>query len=473
MNSPIGSVLANQRCMMKTRLEVICFLLAAVLLPGQTMAFKYEYIAREESSWTEKYDGDFDPESSRDDAVVRINKRDCEEDVWFKYQVSGLDPASERDKKLFLHFGTDCKNVDSESKCVRWAWPDDDNFEKKYSISDVFEWMGVEKDCDGASGSIQAWASLQEDASSTESATWAETKAITIEWDFTPPDPPTNLRATPGTEKVTLKWSMDIDENTVDESEDDTEDTADTDAETSGSTSGTEELRVLYWSGGPRRGGYVADSGVDSDAGVGLDAGLGPDLSDDVDAGPSCPDNGFQKGEAYFPEQYDEKTVSVPSSEKYTVDGLVNDKPYQFGLVAADSFKNFSVISETVCSTPCDTASFLDFYASAGGKVGEFCFVATAVYGSYDHPIVKILRKFRDEFILEVPGGKVLVDAYYAAGPKLASWVTGNELLKNITRGTLALVAVATLPFSSLGPLGTLLFGLVCGVLVVRRRRSR
>jgi hypothetical protein len=469
MNSPIGSVLANQTCMMKTRLASICFLLAAALLPGQTMAFKYVHYSRETSSWAEKYDSAFDPESS--EAEVLINKRDCQENVWFKFQVSGLDPASERATKLFFHFsmdGSDCKNVDNDSSCARVESEDNKNFTTPYTVEEMFGWNGEERDCNRTSGSIHAWASLQNDESSTANATWAEpSSGITIKWDFTPPAPPGDLKATPGSKKVNLEWSMDIDEDVDDESEDDTDDTDDEDDESSGSTSDIDELRVLYWSGGASRVVDVADSGVDPDAGVGLD------LSDDFDAGPACPDNGFQAGQAYLPEQYEETIASQPTKESFTVKGLENGKPYQFGLVAADSFKNFSVISEYECTTPSETANFLDFYAAAGGKTGDFCFVATAVYGSYDHPIVKILRKFRDEFILEIPGGKVLVDAYYAAGPKLASWVAGNELLKNITRGTLALVAVATLPFSSLGPLGTLLFGLVCGVLIVRRRRSR
>ena len=28
------------------------------------------------------------------------------------------------------------------------------------------------------------------------------------------------------------------------------------------------------------------------------------------------------------------------------------------------------------------------------------CFIATACFGSYDHPFVKVLRQFRDEFLL-------------------------------------------------------------------------
>jgi hypothetical protein len=45
------------------------------------------------------------------------------------------------------------------------------------------------------------------------------------------------------------------------------------------------------------------------------------------------------------------------------------------------------------------------------------CFIATAVYGSYDAPQVKILRTFRDEFLAQSKAGKLLIRAYYMIGP--------------------------------------------------------
>lgn len=53
------------------------------------------------------------------------------------------------------------------------------------------------------------------------------------------------------------------------------------------------------------------------------------------------------------------------------------------------------------------------------------CFVATAVYGSYDCPQVMALRRLRDERLLPDPLGRAAVSLYYAVGPYLAM-VVGN-----------------------------------------------
>jgi prepilin-type N-terminal cleavage/methylation domain-containing protein len=54
------------------------------------------------------------------------------------------------------------------------------------------------------------------------------------------------------------------------------------------------------------------------------------------------------------------------------------------------------------------------------------CFVATAAFGRDDHPMVLILREFRDRCLLTWDGGKALVRAYYSAGPALASLIEGR-----------------------------------------------
>ncbi|MCX5833750.1 MAG: type II secretion system protein [Deltaproteobacteria bacterium] len=54
------------------------------------------------------------------------------------------------------------------------------------------------------------------------------------------------------------------------------------------------------------------------------------------------------------------------------------------------------------------------------------CFVATAAYGRADHPMVLLLREFRDRYLLTWDGGKALVRAYYSVGPVLASLIQGR-----------------------------------------------
>lgn len=54
---------------------------------------------------------------------------------------------------------------------------------------------------------------------------------------------------------------------------------------------------------------------------------------------------------------------------------------------------------------------------SSGG-----CYVATAVYGSYDCPEVWTLRRFRDNKLAESWYGRAFIRTYYAASPLLVKW---------------------------------------------------
>lgn len=55
------------------------------------------------------------------------------------------------------------------------------------------------------------------------------------------------------------------------------------------------------------------------------------------------------------------------------------------------------------------------------------CFVATAAFGQPDHPIVLILKEFRDRRLSTWLGGQVIVKTYYACGPYLADLIRGNH----------------------------------------------
>ena len=50
------------------------------------------------------------------------------------------------------------------------------------------------------------------------------------------------------------------------------------------------------------------------------------------------------------------------------------------------------------------------------------CYVATAVYGSYDCPEVWTLRRFRDDTLAETWYGRVFIRVYYAISPTLVKW---------------------------------------------------
>lgn len=52
-------------------------------------------------------------------------------------------------------------------------------------------------------------------------------------------------------------------------------------------------------------------------------------------------------------------------------------------------------------------------------KVGG-CYIATACYGSYEHPDVLVLRRFRDERLMPSLLGRIFVRFYYRVSPPLA-----------------------------------------------------
>ena len=58
------------------------------------------------------------------------------------------------------------------------------------------------------------------------------------------------------------------------------------------------------------------------------------------------------------------------------------------------------------------------------------CYVATAVYGSYDCPQVWVLRRFRDEVLLPMCCGRLFVKTYYAVSPTLLKHFGNNTIFK-------------------------------------------
>jgi prepilin-type N-terminal cleavage/methylation domain-containing protein len=62
------------------------------------------------------------------------------------------------------------------------------------------------------------------------------------------------------------------------------------------------------------------------------------------------------------------------------------------------------------------------------------CFVATAAYGQPHHPMVLLLRQFRDRYLLPWQGGRILANAYYALGPKLATAIKDRAWARKTAR---------------------------------------
>jgi len=71
---------------------------------------------------------------------------------------------------------------------------------------------------------------------------------------------------------------------------------------------------------------------------------------------------------------------------------------------------------------------------SINDKTFEGCFIATAAYGSYLEKHVKVLRNFRDTYLLTNSLGKKFVHLYYTYSPSIASEIAKSETAKSIIR---------------------------------------
>ena len=68
---------------------------------------------------------------------------------------------------------------------------------------------------------------------------------------------------------------------------------------------------------------------------------------------------------------------------------------------------------------------------------GGGCYIATMAYGSYDHPQVLELRRFRDEVLNKTVGGKLFIKAYYFVSPKLVSVLKNQKTINLFIRKAL------------------------------------
>ena len=97
------------------------------------------------------------------------------------------------------------------------------------------------------------------------------------------------------------------------------------------------------------------------------------------------------------------------------------------------------------------------------------CFIATAAYGSYLEPHVKVLRAFRDNYLLSNTPGRWFVKKYYAYSPPLARLIASHESLRIVTRAALTpLVWIIEYPLAAV----LLVSGLVV-LIVVRKNKDR
>jgi hypothetical protein len=105
-------------------------------------------------------------------------------------------------------------------------------------------------------------------------------------------------------------------------------------------------------------------------------------------------------------------------------DGFANEE--FFGIVGIDRTPKeaFAALSQAFNSTTSSISA-----STPGNSNGRGCFIATAAYGSYLHPFVKILREFRDKLLLSSSTGRSFVEWYYHISPSVADFISKYSML--------------------------------------------
>lgn len=138
----------------------------------------------------------------------------------------------------------------------------------------------------------------------------------------------------------------------------------------------------------------------------------------------------------------DMKRTYVAKLQKYENNYVFTAPQYTgFPAVITTSLRKHSNsdfgINNTSASTIAPTKTSDSAPASTSGSTTGGCYVATAVYGSYDCPRVWTLRRYRDYTLAETWYGRAFVRAYYAISPTLVRWFGHTEWFKKMWKGRL------------------------------------
>ncbi len=116
-----------------------------------------------------------------------------------------------------------------------------------------------------------------------------------------------------------------------------------------------------------------------------------------------------------------------------------------FGVIASNSWKQAVEIHRTYITILNDKEGNKKIILDYVEKIKKFdssyqtpdidtsgCYVATAVYGSYDCPEVWTLRRFRDNTLAETWYGRAFIHTYYVISPTLVKWFGHSEWFKKV-----------------------------------------
>ena len=122
------------------------------------------------------------------------------------------------------------------------------------------------------------------------------------------------------------------------------------------------------------------------------------------------------------------ETIVFPDSVKRIINGCkVRDMDYSDGWRNVTFFRNV----KQIIASP-DVEAKHKYVISTLTSTGNGCYIATAVYGSYDCPEIWTLRRYRDNELAKTWYGRAFIHSYYAISPTLVKWFGDTNWFKNI-----------------------------------------
>lgn len=100
-------------------------------------------------------------------------------------------------------------------------------------------------------------------------------------------------------------------------------------------------------------------------------------------------------------------------------------------------YNTLKTLEPSFVAPPMPRLEAIDFTRTSSGSSGGGCYVATAVYGSYDCPEVWTLRRYRDTDLAETWYGRAFIRVYYAISPTLVKLFGDKKWFKNMWKGKL------------------------------------
>lgn len=134
-------------------------------------------------------------------------------------------------------------------------------------------------------------------------------------------------------------------------------------------------------------------------------------------------------------------TVRNESERGVKIVGPIGPNGYMSNRLFENAWWNNSIrsieLSKAIVEYTDGTEETIQGYQISQIQAASGCYIATAVYGSYDCPQVWTLRRYRDYTLAKTWYGRAFIRTYYAISPTLVKWFGHTEWFKKMWQGTL------------------------------------